>query len=748
MLDWIDFSRLGWKAFQDLGVAVTTEVLGQTIEYFLPQKDGGRDGAFAGTWKDTGDEISGSFCIQCKYTSDSKKALSARTFVKQESRKIKKLISRKKCDAYILLTNYEATHHQRDLIEDSLKILGVKHVRVFAKEWITIQIQKNSKLRMMVPRVYGLGDLASILDRNAVEQGHFILSSMGDELQKFVITQAYKDAAYAINEHGLVMLLGAPATGKSTIAACLSLAALDRWKIETIKIAEPSDFLTQWTPGSDRRFFWIDDAFGPTQLDLARVNTWNRILPHVYAAHKHGYRFVFTSRDYIFEGAKGLLKQSALPLLFDSQVVIRVEDLSKSEKQQILYNHIKLGNQPRQFKSKLKQFLDDVVDQPSFMPEIARRMGTKAFTKNLHLDKDTVLDFVNRPKDFLREVLTGLDRASFAALGLIFIGGSALPIPFALSTEAKSFLQRQDTTEFAVSEALLKLNNSLVKRELGTQGHSWRFKHPTIGDAYADLVSSDPQKIEYYLLGASIERIMAEVSCGVELQYGDAIAIPTHLYSLVLKRMAEAQDERDTFRFLANRSDESFVRRYLADYKLQPLDLLPPGGMLNVFSQVNLFVKLCVYNIPTATEVDTYIEHCFEIAVNVPESDFVTSEKYIPLFGTPERQEIMKARFAAAIVGDIDQQIENQWSQSKSSEDVYWLELIKEAAEVAEDDVRYGDSLDLRKALQTVKNHIDDLNQRDEDDELDSTLYDEHQGGKQNKPQSLIERSIFEDVDS
>jgi hypothetical protein len=254
MADWIDFSRLGWKAFQDLAAAICTEVLGQTVEYYLPQKDGGRDGAFAGRWRSKADLMKGRFCIQCKYTAQANKNLSARTFLREEAPKIKKLVNAGKCDIYILLTNYSLTHQQRDLIEDSLAAVGVKHVRIFSKEWIVIQIQKTSRLRMMVPRVYGLGDLGAILEQNAVAQGQLILASMGDELQKFVITKAYRRAASALSDHGFVILLGAPAAGKSTIAACLSLAALDRWKHETIKIAGPSEFVQHWVPGPTKRF--------------------------------------------------------------------------------------------------------------------------------------------------------------------------------------------------------------------------------------------------------------------------------------------------------------------------------------------------------------------------------------------------------------------------------------------------------------------------------------------------------------
>ncbi|MFQ1013350.1 hypothetical protein [Gilliamella apicola] len=41
---------------------------------------------------------------------------------------------------------------------------------------------------MLIPRVYGLGNLEQILDERAYSQAKAILSSIGDDLQKFVIT--------------------------------------------------------------------------------------------------------------------------------------------------------------------------------------------------------------------------------------------------------------------------------------------------------------------------------------------------------------------------------------------------------------------------------------------------------------------------------------------------------------------------------------------------------------------------------
>ena len=42
--------RLGWKAFQDLCIALVEERLQRPVQTFLPTNDAGRDGAFLGAW--------------------------------------------------------------------------------------------------------------------------------------------------------------------------------------------------------------------------------------------------------------------------------------------------------------------------------------------------------------------------------------------------------------------------------------------------------------------------------------------------------------------------------------------------------------------------------------------------------------------------------------------------------------------------------------------------------------------------
>src|SRR5690606_19298742 len=114
-------------------------------------------------------------------------------------------------------------------IEQLFKEAGAKHVLLFGSTWITQQIRENKRLRMLVPRLYGLGDLSQILDERAYAQARAVLESLREDLARVVVTDAYRKAVSALDSHGFVLLIGEPAAGKTTIASLLAMAAVDQW---------------------------------------------------------------------------------------------------------------------------------------------------------------------------------------------------------------------------------------------------------------------------------------------------------------------------------------------------------------------------------------------------------------------------------------------------------------------------------------------------------------------------------------
>jgi hypothetical protein len=116
--------------------------------------------------------------------------------------------------------------------------------------------------------------------------------------------------------------------------------------------------------------------------------------------------------------------------LKESQIVINVQDLTPTERAQVLYNHIKFGGQSIEFRRRVKPLLAAVAESTSFLPETARRIGNPAFTKNLSLSMQGITDFIEHPVEFLKEILEGLDDPSKASIALLFLNATTgVPSP-------------------------------------------------------------------------------------------------------------------------------------------------------------------------------------------------------------------------------------------------------------------------------------------------------------------------------
>ncbi|MES2292660.1 MAG: hypothetical protein V4527_05110 [Pseudomonadota bacterium] len=553
-----DLSKLGWKAFQGLACTVSAEVLKRPVQTFLGSKDGGRDGAFLGTWD--ADGTTHKSTLQCKFIGKPGATLSLSSLT-NELEKVTKLVAQGLAEDYVILTNAGVTGDADQKICAAFQAVGVKTCQVFGGPWIVEQLVTWPHLRMMVPRVYGIGDLSHTITGHAYKQAKAILDSMGSDLSCFVPTEAYRQALSALHKHKFVILLGDPASGKSTIAAILALGALDDGCLGALKINSP-DQLNLWHPG-ECQFLWVDDAFGPNQFDVARMSRWNAELGTLRAAIEGGARVVFTSRNYIWEAAKSHLKSSAFPLFKESQVVVNVHALTADERAQMLYNHVRRV-QPRETRKRLKPLLKVISGNNAFLPETARRLGDPIFTKNLELSESRFKRLVEHPVEFLTEVLAQLDDASRAAVALIFLNsetGVPSPIP---SSPALDMVSRLLGVQLAdVAKAMQHLNDSLTRLISEDDGDHWVFRHPTITDAFAELVADSPELVELYVHGAKLDRLIREVVCGSMKIEQARLRVPPSLYPSLIARLKQLELDEGLKSFLGARCEKVFLEQIL-----------------------------------------------------------------------------------------------------------------------------------------------------------------------------------------
>ena len=241
-----------------------------------------------------------------------------------------------------------------------------------------------------------------------------MIAAARSDIDRFVATDAYRASVRALEAGGMVVLLGAPAAGKSTIAKALSIAALDTFDATPFILESLAQITSHWNPNDPARLFWVDDIFGATQVDPVAAEAFNRLGAVVNACVAQGNRFVFTSRTHIWRTVRDGLKRSTTPALEQGIIEIKVENYTARDRAQIVYNHVKLGDHSPEWRAQFKKLLPRVAEHLMFTPEVARRFGLSAFTAQLEPTGNAVDAFVSNPGSYLEEVIASLAPAGRA----------------------------------------------------------------------------------------------------------------------------------------------------------------------------------------------------------------------------------------------------------------------------------------------------------------------------------------------
>lgn len=552
---------LGWKAFQDLCAQVCAESLKRAVSIHREAQDGGQDAVFLLP----GDQGFRQATVQCKFSGKPEQRLKVGD-ITAELDSVSKLVKEGLASAYYLITNMGVDAPVAARIKSLLKSKGVDEPEVLGREWLIAEIRASARLRALVPRVYGLGDLSSIIDERYAAQTRELLGHLLPTLRIYVPTAAHRMAVRTLAEHKLVLLLGAPATGKSMLAAILATMAADTDHLECLKCEGPIVMRERWNPNEPKRLFWVDDAFGPNQLRDDYVDAWIEFMPKMKAAIDQGCHFILTSRTHIWNEAKYRLGTRNHQLMSGGKAVVNVSQLSPEERQQILYNHVKEGQQPTEWKSEIKPHLADVAEEQSLLPEIARRLGDPHYTSAIKKLPDDLIEFVRKPQEFLKGTIQELVVSQQAAMTLVFLARSRLPVDGVVA-EMQLVADKYATPVASIVQALEQLEGAfLIRREEGGQRY-WSFVHPTFADAISSILSARPDLVELYLRGARIETLLSEAICEGGPRVDDAVLVPATSFEILVSRLLETPDEAGSneqlFQFLHRRATPEILERVL-----------------------------------------------------------------------------------------------------------------------------------------------------------------------------------------
>lgn len=171
---------------------VCEEVLRPPVQVYREAQDGGQDAVFLV------DGLHGAVDarVQCKHASDPHRRLKESDLT-AELEVVTELVARKQADTYYLMTSMGVDAPIALKIRARLRTLGVRKPHVLGREYLVRTIRGSARLRALVPQVYGLGDLAAILDQRLIQRTRMLLDHWIPKLKLYVPTSSHRKAVVA-----------------------------------------------------------------------------------------------------------------------------------------------------------------------------------------------------------------------------------------------------------------------------------------------------------------------------------------------------------------------------------------------------------------------------------------------------------------------------------------------------------------------------------------------------------------------
>ncbi len=419
-----DLAKLYWQQFEVLSLKCLIETVSSNIQFIDGGSDKGREIVYNGNSLEFRNDLKGKWIFQCKHKSSDLAAArsSLKSDLKKELERVY-LTNTQKSDNYILVTNIPITGN---LLDDLQEIFDTfikdnpgtcSDFGIFSYRNFETILDRSPKIIWQFPNILSHPDFERLFNHpfqkiaDTRTKGWF--KGVGERRNFFVYTKQTDTAIESLEENNIIILSGPPKSGKTFNAEMLALYYVGKDDYEAIKIDDPDD-VEKFYITDKKQIFICDDAFGSHSLSYTDADDWDRKLETIFNLSNDTHKFIFSSRENIYNAFKNYAKnfdESFLP-----KTNISSEKLSYAEKGAILERYVQLSNLLEEIKQEILNSEENIVNHPKFSPETVR-----AFFKNYSSFQSgsitsQIFDHLEKPDDYLGNIFFNLNENSQAAV--------------------------------------------------------------------------------------------------------------------------------------------------------------------------------------------------------------------------------------------------------------------------------------------------------------------------------------------
>lgn len=497
-----NLNNLHWQEFEVLSFQCLQKVISTGIQYLERGKDKGRDIVYEGnssnfpTW-------SGKWICQVKHfsiieTSQSKQINSLINDLKDELEKIH-VKERLEFDNYILVTNLNVTANLNDkaniLFSDFFlnQKLPDKNFHIFGYRHFESCIDSNECIKWNFQNILSHPDFQlliksiseSIIDNRNIGWFNSILKYR----KYFIYTRFYDQAFQKLQENHAILLSGPPKSGKTFNAEILTFNYVGDYSYKPLKIDDPDEIERYYRPEC-KQIFLCDDAFGSHRLSFIHADDWNKKIQGILALSDNSHKFIFTSREHVFNAFKSFATNFRSNQL--EKLIVKNEDLTLAEKSAILRKYIEQSDIPNKIKKSLLKDEGHFIKHPCFSPESIRSFfaNIKTGQINEYTIYHHLIAHLNTPDAYLRDLFFQLEVRKRTLLLAVLC--SLNPNDKEIGKTYASLCNDLNTEKMDSYKIMLEeLDGGILKKIQNSDSYEVSYYHPTMKEGLIQIIKND-----------------------------------------------------------------------------------------------------------------------------------------------------------------------------------------------------------------------------------------------------------------
>jgi len=526
-----NLERLGWFNFEQLVGCLLREVIGPGVSSFSGSADQGRDATYSGcaALPSVESPLEGEWIFQVKHRQWGTRGVSSvRSELKSTLQgELEKICEKHnhECDFYVFITNCPLTASNKDDLQAIINSQDtIEKGFILGEEDIEQLLDVHPKVVRAFPQIMGISQLKELVNWGIRQRSLSYLRQVQEELDTYVVTDAYLKALKLLNEQHFCIISGAPKMGKTCSSNALA-ASFAANNFSIIDLRSQRDFYDTFDE-DENQFFICDDVFGDIFLNAEKRDDWSRSLASLLRSLGKTHKLLWTARTYIFKEAieASKLEEERANLQTKDNVIVSVDNLQRVEKAMILYNHAKKAQLPEKIKDFLKNNCIKIVDHQYFAPESIRQLCTGRFTEftdNDEITEEEILvkvdEFLSCPGEAWKKAFNNASQEEqLLCIQLMSNGGS---MPFEeLKNKYETWQAEAGASVLSFSEAFARAEGSFLKRKVLWQGQVYViFYHPSMRDLLIEIIKSNKVIRNIYIDKLSFKEIVSLMVSGTDI---------------------------------------------------------------------------------------------------------------------------------------------------------------------------------------------------------------------------------------